>query len=182
MSTEPFIGEVKIFGFHYAPRGYSVCDGQLLAISSNTALFSLLGTNFGGDGRTTFALPDLRGRMPIGQHAGPGLPNYNIGQKGGANQTFLNQDQLPAHSHSAMPISVNLPVSSKVAEESVPMGNYLAVTSSETYFSQADGVAGNLTVSGDTGVTGNNSPVDIMNPYLAMNYSIALQGIFPPRP
>ncbi|WPR77200.1 phage tail protein [Algoriphagus sp. NG3] len=181
MSTEPFIGEVKLFAFNFAPRGYALCEGQLLAISSNTALFSLIGTTYGGDGRTTFALPDLRGRMPIGQDQGPGLPNYRMGERGGTTQTNILTTNLPAHIHSAAPISVKMPVSSLGGEDNTPTGNFLAASSSEVYASAANGYYGDLQVSGETTATGGNIPLGIMNPFLVMNYSIATIGIFPSR-
>lgn len=99
MSTEPFIGEIKIFGFNFAPPNYQLCNGQIVSISQNTALFSLLGTTYGGNGQTTFALPDLRGRMPIGQGQGPGLPDYMMGEVSGTTNTTLTTANLPAHTH-----------------------------------------------------------------------------------
>lgn len=183
MSTEPFIGEVKLFGFNFAPRGYALCEGQLLAISTNTALFSLIGTFYGGDGRTTFALPDLRGRMPIGQGQGSGLPFYTIGQKGGVTTTTILTDNMPSHQHAAGTIAAKLPVSSLPADQSLPTNNYLAVngSGSENYKSDHNGYYGSVEVSGNTGSTGNSTPLNIMNPYLVMNYSIATVGIFPSR-
>ena len=97
--SEPFIGQITLVGFNFAPRGWAFCEGQLLSISQNTALFSLLGTTYGGDGRTTFGLPDLRGRVPIGPGTGPGLPSYSWGQKGGADREALAINQMPGHSH-----------------------------------------------------------------------------------
>lgn len=97
MSTEPFIGEIKIFGFNFAPQNYQLCNGQIVSISQNTALFSLLGTTYGGNGQTTFALPDLRGRMPIGQGQGSGLPDYMMGEVSGTTNTTLTTANLPAH-------------------------------------------------------------------------------------
>src|SRR6056297_3180065 len=99
--SEPFVGEIRMFAGNFAPRGWAFCDGQLLAVSQNDALFSLLGTIYGGDGRTTFALPDMRGRFPLHPGNGPGLPSYRQGQRGGRPELTLNQTELPAHSHSA---------------------------------------------------------------------------------
>lgn len=181
MSTEPFIGEVKLLAFNFAPRGYALCEGQLLAISTNSALFSLIGTYYGGDGRTTFALPDLRGRMPIGQGQGPGLPNYVIGQRAGSTQKSILTPNMPAHSHSAAAVSVKLPVSNSAGEDSSPAGNYLAASPTDAYSPAANGFSGDLQVSGETTMTGGSIPLDVMNPYLAMNYSIATVGIFPSR-
>ena len=100
--NDPFVGQVEIVAFNFAPKGWATCDGQLLSIAQNTALFSLLGTQYGGDGRTTFALPDLRGRMAIGFGQGPGLQNYEIGQAGGEEQVTLTLSEIPAHTHQAM--------------------------------------------------------------------------------
>ena len=181
MSTEPFIGEVKLLAFNFAPRGYALCEGQLLAISTNSALFSLIGTFYGGDGRTTFALPDLRGRMPIGQGQGPGLPDYTIGQRAGSTQKNILTPNMPSHSHSAVTVSVKLPVSSGAGEDSSPAGNYLAASPNDAYTPVANGFSGNLQVSGETSRAGGDIPLDVMNPYLVMNYSIATVGIFPSR-
>lgn len=182
MSTEPFIGEIKILGFNFPPRGYMLCAGQLISIAEYTALFSLIGTYYGGDGQTTFALPDLQGRVPIGQGQGPGLPNYVIGQKGGTTQTALTTNNLPAHVHPATGISVNMSVSNNDGDVADPSGAFLAKGSSDIYSSVAtSNNYGPLTIAGQTGITGSNTPIDITNPYLAINYSIALEGIFPSR-
>ena len=133
MSTEPFIGEIKIFGFNFAPQNYQLCSGQLLSIAQNTALFSLLGTTYGGDGQTTFALPDLRGRMPIGQGQGPGLPNYVMGQLSGTTSVTLLTANLPAHTHAAQGISINMPVSTSGGDTDSPQGAYLANNGSEVF-------------------------------------------------
>ena len=101
--SEPFIGQIQPFAFNFAPRNWALCDGQLLPISQNTALFSLIGTTYGGDGRTTFGLPDLRGRVPIHQGHGPGLSSYVIGQTGGSATNTLTQAQMPSHTHTATP-------------------------------------------------------------------------------
>src|SRR6266480_4308295 len=108
--SEPFLGEIRTFGFNFAPRGWAQCNGQLLSISQNTALFSLLGTTYGGNGQTTFALPDLRSRVPIHQGQGPGLSQYSIGQSAGNESVTLNQSQMPAHIHPvAMPCNTDDP-------------------------------------------------------------------------
>nr|WP_294938427.1 tail fiber protein [uncultured Flavobacterium sp.] len=183
MSTEPFIGEIKILGFNFAPRGYQTCSGQIMAIASNTALFSLLGTYYGGNGQTTFALPDLQGRMPIGQGQGPGLPSYSIGEVAGTPTTSLTMANMPAHNHPATGITVNMPVSTGGADASSPEGAYLANTGVEVFssISTAGKNYGALAVSGATGISGSSNPFSIMNPYLVINYSIATEGIFPSR-
>jgi microcystin-dependent protein len=182
MSTEPFIGEIKIFGFDFAPRSYANCYGQLMPISQNTALFSLLGTQYGGNGQTTFGLPDLRGRMAIGQGSGPGLPSHSMGEMAGNTNVTLLTSNLPAHTHPAQGIIVNVPVANNNGDVSDPTGAFLAKGSSDIYSSvSTSNNYGPLTVAGQTGLTGSNTPVDITNPYLVINYSIALYGIFPSR-
>lgn len=187
MSTEPFIGEIKILGFNFAPRGYQMCSGQLLSISSNTALFSLLGTNYGGDGRVTFGLPDLQGRMPIGQGQGqgPGLPNYAMGEKGGATSVSLVTSNMPPHIHTLNASSAKLQASSANADETSAGGNFLANVTNPIYSGNGatTGIySGNVQISGTTDVAGSGIPVSIVNPYLVINYSIATEGIFPSRP
>lgn len=185
MSTEPFIGEIKIFGFNFAPVGYQTCAGQIMPISQNTALFALLGTTYGGNGQSTFALPDLRGRTPNGQGQGPGLPMYSIGQVGGNTATTLTTPNIPAHIHTLNSVVVKIKASTSNADEVSPEGNYPATTSGSTYSGNGPTTnvfTGGTAISGTTDPTGSNTPVDILNPYLTMNYSIATQGIFPSRP
>lgn len=184
MSTEPFIGEIKILGFNFAPRGYMTCQGQILSIASNTALFSLLGTNYGGNGQNTFGLPDLQGRMPIGQGQGSGLPNYVLGENGGATSVSILTSNMPAHNHAATGITVNMPVSTGGGDVASPDGAYLADTGVEVLssISTPGKNYGALTVAGATGIAGSSIPISVMNPYLVINYSIATEGIFPSRP
>lgn len=184
MSTEPFIGEIKIFGFNFAPQNYQLCSGQLLSIAQNTALFSLLGTTYGGDGQTTFGLPDLRGRMPIGQGQGPGLPDYMIGEIGGTTSTTILTSNMPAHVHTLNAVTVKIKASSANADETTPDGNYPANTQGTSYSSSGptnNVFTGGTAISGTTDITGSNAPISILNPYLAINYSIAIYGIFPSR-
>lgn len=183
MSTEPFIGEVKLLGFNFAPKGYATCQGQILSIAQNTALFSLLGTTYGGNGQTTFALPDLQGRMPIGQGQGPGLPYYSMGEVAGTPSVTLLSTNMPAHVHTLNSVRVQLKASSGAAQEQDPAGNYPALTQTPSYVDTAGSnvFTGGAVVSGTTDVAGGSQPVNILNPYLVMNYSIALQGIFPSR-
>lgn len=183
MSTEPFIGEVKLFGFNFAPRGYQTCQGQILSIAQNTALFSLLGTTYGGNGQTTFGLPDLQGRMAIGQGTGPGLPTYVMGEVGGATTTSILTTNMPSHIHTLNAVKVQIKASANPASEQDPNGMFPAVTTSSIYSDTASPSAftGGAVVSGTTDIAGGSQPVSILNPYLCMNYSIALQGIFPSR-
>ncbi len=168
-AQDPFVGEIRLFAGDFAPRGWAFCQGQLLPISQNTALFSLLGTTYGGDGRTTFALPDLRGRVPVGFGQGPGLSNYSLGQKSGAETVTLNPSQIPSHLHAVENLS-ELPYKSSPADKS---DSKVLVTGSTA------GSTGVNTVK--TGSAGGSQPHSIVQPVLGMNYIIALQGIFPSR-
>lgn len=183
MSTEPFIGEIKIFGFNFPPLGYMACQGQLISIAQNTALFSLIGTYYGGNGQTTFALPDLQGRVAKSQGQGPGLPNYVMGQAGGVTSVTILTSNMPAHVHPAAGITANLPVASGAGTVNSPVGNYLAQSPVDMYATAATAGKnyGALAVSGNTGSAGSSIPLNIENPYLVVNYSIATQGIFPSR-
>lgn len=173
---DPFIAEIIMFGGNFAPRGWAYCDGQLLPISQNTALFSLLGTTYGGDGRTTFALPDMRGRVAIGPRHGAGLSNYQLGQKGGAEQIILMQSQMPSHNHTAI-----IQVSEEDANSDEANGSYLTNTTGAFYY-QGSNIGANSSISGvAVGNEGGNLPHENRQPYLAINYIIALQGIFPSR-
>ncbi|HEY0548649.1 MAG TPA: tail fiber protein [Verrucomicrobiae bacterium] len=171
--SEPFIGQLILVGFNFAPRGYAFCQGQLLSIAQNTALFSLLGTTFGGNGQTTFGLPDLRGRVPNGQGQGPGLSNYSMGQVGGTESVTLITQQMPAHSH-------NLNCYSEDGNQGNANGNIAASTGAAP--PPYSNVAFNSQMSPTAiGPTGNSQPHDNLSPYLTMNYCIALEGIFPSR-
>lgn len=183
MSTEPFIGEIKIFAFDFAPVGYAYCAGQTLSIAQNTALFALIGTIYGGNGQTTFMLPNLQGRMPIGQGQGPGLPLYTIGQQSGVPTTTLTSNNLPPHVHPAQGITVAMPVATTGGDTDSPAGAFLALTTGDFYSSVSTpgNHTGALTVSGQTGTAGAGQPFSIMNPYLALNFCIATVGIFPSR-
>jgi len=183
MSTEPFVGEVKLFGFNFPPRGYMTCQGQLLSISQNTALFALLGTTYGGNGQVTFGLPDLQGRIPVGQGQGPGLAPYDMGEVGGTPTTTLLSVNLPMHVHGMTNVQVQIKAASTPADLQSPEGVYLAATSSAIYTDTptANVFTGGAIVSGTTDVTGGSQAVSILNPFLCLNYSIAVEGIFPSR-
>ena len=182
MSTEPFIGEIKILAFDFAPRSYATCSGQILSIAQNTALFSLLGTTYGGNGQTTFALPDLRGRVPVGQGQGPGLPPYSMGQLAGTTNVTLLSTNMPIHNHAATGINVRIPVTA-ASEDSAAANNYIGNAVNDTFGPTASPTAslGAPVVSGSTALAGGSQPFSVLNPYLTINYSIALQGIFPSR-
>jgi microcystin-dependent protein len=171
LGYEPFIGEISMFAGNFAPRGWAFCDGQLLAISSNTALFSLLGTTYGGDGRTTFALPDLRGRVPIHAGNGPGLSDYRLGQKGGTETTTLTVNQLPSHNH---PIQASNSAANSSEVTGTVMGKAIGMPG--LYSNQTPD-----TSMKPTGNVGGNQSFDTRQPYCTINYIIALQGVFPSR-
>jgi microcystin-dependent protein len=168
--SDPFIGELRLFGFTFAPRGWALCNGQILSIAQNTALFSLLGTTYGGNGQTTFALPDLRGRVPIHFGQGPGLSNYAQGEVAGVESVTLNTTQLPAHTHQVAAAST--------ATSKSPSGALPAFTSGGSSYGTTPDLA---MLPGMVGPSGNNLPHENRQPYLALNWCIALQGIFPSR-
>lgn len=185
-SMEVFIGTILPFGFNYAPVNWALCQGQIMAISQNSALFALLGTMYGGNGVQTFALPDLQGRMPIGMGNGAGLSPRSQGEIGGTENATLLVNNLPTHTHASPAIRLDTVPSSPTNVPSAT-NNYLGASGggpgSATIWSNALGdnpvpMAG---VDPTVGATGNNMPVALMNPFLALNFSIALTGIFPSR-
>jgi microcystin-dependent protein len=196
--AEPFISQITLFGCNFAPRGWAMCDGQLLPISQNSALFSLLGTTFGGDGRTTLSLPDLRGRVPIHEGHGPGLNDYRLGAKGGTEYHTMTVNQMPVHNHSASLTSgsVTFQATTETGDSATPRANdYLATPSDLPGQDQPEHIykagpapeslvnLGGVTTSGGVTVNNNGSSqaFSILNPYQVMNFCIALQGIFPSR-
>ncbi len=171
--TDPFIAEIRIFPLNFAVRGWALCNGQILPISQNTALFSLLGTTYGGDGRTTFALPDLQGRAPMHAGSGPGLTPRNLGESAGEPSVTVLQSQMPAHIHAEL-------AESTPASTSTPSGNAsLASANAAGVRSNVYGPEGDLAPMG--GTAGGSQPHNNRQPYLGLNFQIALQGIFPPR-
>ena len=165
---DPFVGEIRVVGFNFAPIGWALCNGQLLPISQNTALFSLLGTTYGGDGRTTFALPNLQGRAAMHPGQGGGLTPRSLGESGGAETESLSLAEMPMHNHA-------LSAASGSATTGTPSGaNSLAAGTVNTY-----GAANNMLPMGE--VVGGSQPHNNMQPYQVLNYVIALQGVFPPR-
>ena len=181
---DPLIGQIEIFGGNFAPRGWAFCNGQLLAISSNNALFSILGTIYGGDGRTTFALPDLRSRAPlhVQSYAGYGLSARRLGERGGRETITLSTSNLPIHTHTVQVQNASIATSSSAATESEPDSNFI-LGAATIYSDRApDGTIGTVTVpSSTTSSEGASSPVDNMPPFLAVNYIIALMGVYPSR-
>lgn len=174
---EFYIGQIIMFGGDFAIRNFALAEGQLLAISQHNALFSLYGTIYGGDGRTTFGLPDLRGRVPIQHGHGPGLPSYRLGERGGYPTTTLIEGNLPAHSHTMV-----IPVQGDEGEEdaSNPAGAFLANTGADNFASSAS--SNSFYGQGlRTANTGANLSFSNQPPYLAINYEVCLYGLYPSR-
>lgn len=169
--SEPFLAEVRIVGFNFAPRGWALCDGQILPINQNQSLYSLLGTTYGGDGRTSFALPDLRGRVPIHVGQSNGGADHREGQKGGEETHTLSANEMPQHDHPAQCSTDN-------ATSNTASGNTLARATSTIYQD-----ASNLTNMSSAAVSnvGGGQAHENMQPYLVLNFCIALQGLFPSR-
>lgn len=170
--ANPFLAEIRIFPFNFPPKGWAFCDGQILPISQNTALFSLLGTLYGGDGRSNFALPNLQGNVPVGQGQGPGLSLVDIGETSGEETVTLLQSEMPAHSHGA-------DCNASTADSTNPGGEVWApdVAGSNAYGSSGGGQMSPIALS----ASGGNEPHNNLQPYLVLNYCISLQGVFPPR-
>jgi microcystin-dependent protein len=171
----PFVGEIRMFAGNFAPNGWAKCEGQLLPISQNTALFSLLGTFYGGNGSTTFALPDLRGRAPIHQGQGPGLSEHYLGEMSGSNTVTLDITQLPAHNHTVNAVSAN-------GNQNEPSYYNLPANTLSTDKEYSDATT-NITRMNATmiSVAGGSQPMNNIQPYITVTYIIALQGVFPPR-
>lgn len=166
----PYVGELRLFAGSFAPLGWALCQGQQLAIADNETLFQLLGTTYGGDGQNTFALPDLRGRVPVHQGSGPGLSNRVIGQSGGTERVMLTAAQMPTHTHAAM--------ASKAAAQAAagPSGNVLAASSVNLY---GNGPPTTAMGAGAVAPAGDGQAHDNMAPFQAIHYIIALVGVFP---
>lgn len=171
--ADPFVAEIRIFPFNFAPRGWAWCDGQLLPLSQNTALFSLLGTTYGGNGKSNFALPDLQGRAPMHPGQGPGLSLHDLGETGGSDTVTLLESEIPSHSH-------NLRVyPSDPADHFSPANASLARSNN----GNAWGAAASLVPMSGSAIApaGGDQPHNNMQPYLTFYFCIALQGVFPPR-
>lgn len=170
--SEPYIGEIRMFAGNFAPRGWALCNGALMSIAQNTALFSILGTTFGGNGQTTFALPDLQGRVPMHWGSGPGLPNVALGQMAGEVSHTLITSEMPMHTHPASGTNND-------ADNGRPGGGVLAINASPNYTAahQPDAPMNPAMI----GAAGGNQPHNNMQPYTAITFIIALEGIYPPR-
>ncbi|MNS86499.1 Phage Tail Collar Domain protein [compost metagenome] len=169
---DPFVAEIRIFPFNFAPKGWAWCDGQLLPLSQNTALFSLLGTTYGGNGMSNFALPDLQGRAPMHPGQGPGLSLHDLGESGGTETVTLLESEIPSHNH-------NLIVSSLNSQSTTPINNNLGRGNPVKVYTSG----GSMTTMGIQSIapTGSDQPHNNLMPYVTMYFCISLQGVFPPR-
>jgi microcystin-dependent protein len=171
--ADPFVAEIRIFGFNFAPRGWALCDGQLLAISQNTALFSLLGTYYGGDGQITFALPNLQGNLPMHPRQGIGLSDHSLGEMSGSETVTLLQTQIPAHTHAFM-------ASNSDSISQGPAGQLMAGGVGGVSMYAVPGAVVQLAAT-TLPPAGGSQPHNNLMPYLVLNFCIALQGVYPPR-
>jgi microcystin-dependent protein len=173
--VDPFVAEIRIVPFNFAPKGWAFCDGQLLPLSQNTALFSLLGTVYGGDGKSTFALPDLQGAAALHPGQGPGLSLRDLGEMGGAQSVTLLVSEMPAHTHTVNGITI-------LSTTSTPASN-MVLSRSANGNAYADAASGFQTFAPEALTpAGGSLPHNNLQPYLTLNYIIALQGVFPARP
>ena len=172
--ADPFVAEIRIFPFNFAPKGWAFCDGQILPLSQNTALFSLLGTTYGGDGKSNFALPDLQGRAPMHPGQGPGLSLHDLGETGGSETVTLLESEIPSHSHASRGL--------------IDDGDLKLPAPGRSFAKSSGGNAYTATISGlqpmsDSTIApaGGDQPHNNLQPYLTLSFCIALQGVFPPR-
>ncbi|MDN5923579.1 MAG: tail fiber protein [Xanthomonadales bacterium] len=172
--ADPFVAEIRIFPFNFVPEGWAFCDGQLLPLSQNTALFSLLGTTYGGNGKSNFALPDLQGRAPMHPGQGPGLSLHDLGESGGSETVSLLESEVPSHNHGLL--SLGTP-----GNRTTPAGNTIARPTAGVAFVPSAGASLVPMSQQALAPNGSDQPHNNMQPYLTMYFCIALQGVFPPR-
>ena len=172
---DPFVAEIRIFPFNFAPKGWAFCDGQILPLSQNTALFSLLGTTYGGDGKSNFALPDMQGNVPMHPGQGPGLSLHDLGETGGSDSVSLLESEIPSHSHTMMAFT-------GLGNRLTPIANSISRETGATSFvpSTANPPTFNMS-SNAVAPAGGDQPHNNLQPYLTLNFCIALQGVYPPR-
>ncbi|KAA9339017.1 phage tail protein [Adhaeribacter soli] len=179
---DEYLAIIKMFAGNFAPRGFAFCQGQIISINSNMALFSLLGTVYGGDGVNTFGLPDLRGRIPVGTGQGPGMHLIQLGEMAGTEYVTILPSQMPMHTHPAQ-VSVQPPVNADSANTETPEGTFMAISNSQIYTDTPGSgqVGGAFPAKVTIGVAGGSQPLPIRNPYLGMNYVICTEGVYPSR-
>jgi microcystin-dependent protein len=174
--ANPFVAEIRIFPFNFAPKDWAFCDGQIMSISQNTALFSLLGTTYGGDGKSNFALPNMQGSAPMHPGQGPSLSLHDLGETGGTDTVQLIQSEIPQHSHTMMaanfPADQSTPSPARALARSVNAAAYVSGASQSTFVQMNDNMLA---------PTGGDQPHNNLMPYLTLNFCIALQGVYPPR-
>jgi microcystin-dependent protein len=179
--ADPFVAEIRIFGFNFAPTGWAMCNGQIMPISQNTALFALLGTVYGGDGKSTFALPNLQGSAPMHPGQGSGLSLRDLGEQSGSETVTLLQEEMPVHTH-------NMLARAAAGSTTDPQGaapanmSFVSGASIGQVRGYSTSVPADTPMSATLSVAGSSLPHNNMQPYLTLNYCIALQGVFPPRP
>lgn len=173
--ADPFIAEIRMFGFNFAPRGWATCNGQIISIAQNTALFSLLGTTYGGDGRVTFQLPNLGGRAPLHEGQGPGLTPRSLGEQGGVSNITLTSAEVPAHTHQLACNSAN-------ANKPLPVNNFVSASTPGAQTRNAPALTAGVTMAAQAlSAAGSGQPHNNLQPYLAVNFCICMQGVFPSR-
>lgn len=180
---EGYLAEIRMFAGNFNPRGWLFCQGQILSIAQNTAVFALVGTIYGGNGQTTFAVPDFRGRVDVGTGTGAGLPPVDLGQVAGSNQATLTLAQMPAHTHTVSG-SASRACKSGAGNSDSPVGNIPASSASDEIYAAPAGGNGSMapvSFSGTTSVAGSGQPFSVMQPYLGMNFIFCIEGIFPSR-
>lgn len=170
--ADPFVAEIRMFSFNFAPRGWAMCNGQIMPLSQNTALFSLLGTTYGGDGKSNFALPNMQGNASMHPGQGPGLSLHDLGEMGGNNIETLLESEMPAHTHLVKSSVID------ISDSNIPTGNNINKASTKVFNNVGTDV---LMHPGSITISGSDQPHNNMMPYLVLNFCIALQGVFPPR-
>jgi microcystin-dependent protein len=179
--ADPFVAEIRIFPFNFAPKGWAFCDGQLLPLSQNTALFSLLGTTYGGDGKSNFALPNMQGNAPMHPGQGPGLSLHDLGEMAGSETVTLLESEMPSHSHAVTAQTQNANPNQPTAGGLLAAGHYGAAQGGAVNYYHTNATAPTQLSPNAITPAGGDQPHNNMMPYLTLNFCIALQGVFPPR-